>query len=96
MRRSGSPWGSRHQHLRTDLGDLTGNSGRSLTGQEVGGRSGAGRDRAAPGDAAASRHCTLPSITPAALATMPLPPGTVGDPYPGLEGDPSITDWLAS
>jgi hypothetical protein len=40
-----------------------------------------------------TRH---PDELEAALATMPLPPGTVGDPYPGLEGGPSITDWLAS
>jgi hypothetical protein len=40
-----------------------------------------------------TRH---PAELEAALATMPLPPGTVGDPYPGLEGGPSMTDWLAS
>ena len=39
-----------------------------------------------------TRH---PDELEAALATMPLPPGTVGDPYPGLEGGPSITGWLA-
>jgi hypothetical protein len=40
-----------------------------------------------------TRH---PAELEAALATMPLPPGTVGDPYPGIDGGPSITDWLAS
>jgi hypothetical protein len=40
-----------------------------------------------------TRH---PDKLEAALATMPLPPGTVGYPYPGVEGGPSITNWLAS
>jgi hypothetical protein len=40
-----------------------------------------------------TRH---PDKLEAALATMPLPPGTVGDPYPGVEGAASISDWLAS
>jgi len=40
-----------------------------------------------------TRH---PAELEAALAALPLPPGTVGDPYPGTAGQPSIADWLAS
>lgn len=48
-----------------------------------------------------TRH---PAELEAALAKVPLPPGTVGDPYPptiggprpGTGGMPSITDWFAS
>jgi hypothetical protein len=40
-----------------------------------------------------TRH---PAELEAALAALPLPPGTVGDPYPGTAGQPSITDWFAS
>jgi hypothetical protein len=37
-----------------------------------------------------------PAELEAALAALPLPPGTVGGPYPGIAGKPSITDWFAS
>jgi hypothetical protein len=40
-----------------------------------------------------TRH---PAELEAALAALPLPPGTVGDPYPGTADKPSITDWFAS
>lgn len=40
-----------------------------------------------------TRH---PAELEAALAALPLPPGTVGDPYPGTADQPSITDWFAS
>jgi hypothetical protein len=40
-----------------------------------------------------TRH---PAELDAALAALPLPPGTVGDPYPGTAGQPSITDWFGS
>ncbi len=40
-----------------------------------------------------TRH---PAELEAALATVPLPPGTAGGPCPGADGGPSITDWLAS
>ena len=40
-----------------------------------------------------TRH---PAELEAALAALPLPPGTVGDPFSGTAGQPSITDWFAS
>jgi hypothetical protein len=40
-----------------------------------------------------TRH---PAELEAALDALPLPPGTVGDPYPGTADKPSITDWFAS
>jgi hypothetical protein len=40
-----------------------------------------------------TRH---PADLEAALAAVPLPAGTIGDPYPGAGGGSSITDWLAS
>jgi hypothetical protein len=40
-----------------------------------------------------TRH---PAELEAALAALPLPPGTVGDPYPDTADQPSIADWLAS
>jgi hypothetical protein len=40
-----------------------------------------------------TRH---PAELEAALAALPLPTGTVGDPYPGTADKPSITDWFAS
>jgi hypothetical protein len=39
-----------------------------------------------------TRH---PAELEAALAAVPLPPGAIGDPYPGTDGGPSITGWLA-
>jgi len=40
-----------------------------------------------------TRH---PAELEAALAALPLPPGTVGDPFPDSADQPSITDWFVT